>query len=299
MSTSLTSDSRLLNASELIEIYGMSIFNDVERRECFTFNDQETKALHSFKSTEDAVYFALSLVFFKFKKTLVEFSYRETTAERQHIMERYFNNRFSPKSLPSDYNRISRIENKVLELCGYQRFTGDVANNIKKELMDQAAHHPRQRQLCKALLRLCAKHRAAIPAYSTVQTIVSATWNDEMDRVTASYLRYTRKPQRDMILALLNKTDHLHNIISIKKEMKGFNTTELDKEMGKHEELHPIFTVAKEVLPKLKLPMTTISYYTYLIHYYNGPRLKQINPLTTQLYLLCYCFTRFQKLIAI
>ena len=90
---------RLLNATELLDIYGIPALSEVERREYFTFNKQETETLNSFKSIEDAVYFSVCLAFFKIKQTLIDFNYRDITPERQHVMERYFLNRISPKSL--------------------------------------------------------------------------------------------------------------------------------------------------------------------------------------------------------
>ena len=147
-------NARLLNAADLLDIYGIPTLNDAERREYFTFNEQEIKTLKSFKTIENAVYFGVALVFFKIKQTLVDFSYQDITLERRHIMERYFPNRASPKSPVKDHKVIARIENKVLALRGFKRFSGDIVNIIKTELYQCAPHHPRQRQLCKALLNL-------------------------------------------------------------------------------------------------------------------------------------------------
>ncbi len=119
-------NTRLLSATEQLDIYSIPALNDIERREYFTFNDQETNTLKSFVAIEDAVYFAVCLVFFKIRQTLVDFNYRDITLERQHVMERYFTNQTSPKSLPKRPNRITRIENKVLLLCCCQRFRGPV-----------------------------------------------------------------------------------------------------------------------------------------------------------------------------
>lgn len=289
-------NAQLLSNSEQLDFYGVPALNDAERRECFTFNEQEVDALSHITLIEDAVYFAVSLAFFKIKKTLVDFSYRDITLERQHVMKRFFPNQVSPKSLPSNRHTIVRLENKVLTLCLHIRFSGDSAKSIKKELFQSAPDHPRQRQLCKALLDLCIAHCVAIPTYSTLQSLVSETWNKENDRVARTYLRHTTKVQRELVLSLMNKTDNLHQFVNIKHEMKGFNTTELNKEIEKHQQLEPVFTLAVAVIPKLRLPTTTTQYYASLINYYNGPRLKQINPDSIQLYLLCYCFTRFQTL---
>ena len=81
---------RLLAPAELLDIYGIPVLSDIERQEYFTFNEEENKALKEFKDTKEAVYFAICLVFFKIKRTLVDFNYQDVTAERQHVMERYF-----------------------------------------------------------------------------------------------------------------------------------------------------------------------------------------------------------------
>ena len=65
---------RLLAPAELLDIYGIPILNDIERQEYFTFNEEENKALKEFKNTKEAVYFAICLVFFKIKRTLVDFN---------------------------------------------------------------------------------------------------------------------------------------------------------------------------------------------------------------------------------
>ncbi|MBL4867513.1 MAG: Tn3 family transposase [Pseudomonadales bacterium] len=289
-------NTRLLSTTEQLDIYGVPVLNDAERTQYFTFNDHETTALNRFDGVDDAVYFAVCLVFFKIRLSLIKFNYRDITLERQHVMKRYFPNKASPKSLPKHSSRITRIENQVLELRRYHRFADINASTIKKELFQYAPNHPRQRQLCKALLDLFVKHRVAIAGYTTIQTLVSEIWNKENNRVVQAFLRYTSKSQRQLIFSLLDKTDGLHHIISIKQDMKGFNTTELNAEIDKNHQLLPIFNIAKTVLPKLGLPKTTINYYSDLINHYSGPRLKQISAHSIQLYLMCYCFTRFQML---
>jgi hypothetical protein len=288
-------NSRLLSPTELLEIYGIPILGDSERRELFTFNEAETKALQNFQDHKNSLYFAICLVFFKIRRTLVNFTYQDVTAERQHVMERYFPHKPSPKSLPGKYTKI-RIENKVLELCGYQRLTSDIKEKTTKELCGLASRHPRQRQLCKELLNAFVKHRVSIPGYTTLQDIVRHVWNTENKRLIHSYLRHTRKDQRKAVLSLLDKTNDSYRIISIKQDMKGFNTHELWRELEKQERLKPLFDIARSVLPQIGLPTTTIFYYATLIQYYDGSGLKQLNKNAIGLYLLCYAFTRYQAL---
>jgi TnpA family transposase len=286
---------RLLSPTEILEIYGVPVLNDTERQEYFTFNPAEIQTLKSFKAPEDAVYFAVALVFFKIKHTFIDFTYREVTPERQHVMTRYLSNKPIPKTLPPDHSKV-RIKNKILDLCEYQRFTGKMQDKILDALQQSASHHPRQRQLCKELLHAFVRNRVVIPGHSILQDIVSKVWNKENKRVIQSYLRYTTKIQRKVVLSLLDKTNDLHHIISIRQDMKSFNTHDLWKELEKHDHLAPIFKIAGEVLPKLELPAATVAYYATLVQYYSGPGLKQIQPHMAGLYLLCYAYTKYQAL---
>lgn len=290
-------DTNLLNATELLDIYGVPILNNAECREYFTLTDNEIKILKSFKEINNSVHFAICLVFFKIKKTLINFNYQDVTNERRHVMERYFPNAAIPKSIVKDKNTIARIENKVLDVCNYTRFSGTVVVKIESELRKLAPNYPRQRQLCKSLLDLFIKHKVSIPGYTTIQNMVSRISNLENGRIIQAFSRHTNKYEREIILSLLTKSDTgQHNIISIRKDMRGFNTEELNKEIENHVLVQPVFEIAKKLIPKLNLPTSTINYYSSLINYYTAPRLKQINHLLAQIYLLCYCFTRYQML---
>ena len=282
----------LITPLEHLEIYGVPILNDIERRECFTLTSKETKALKNYKNCDNAVYFLISLIYFKLKRTLVSFRYQDATLARQHIMTRYFSKFRAPRSLPKSHATITRIENSVLQLCDYQRFSAEKSKLIKRELQRLAPSMPKQRELFKALLDILSKHRIAIPAASTIQDVVSGVWNKEHNRIINAYGRYASKEHRKIILSLLDKAESLHEIISIRQDMKGFRTHELNKEIEKHSRIYPIFSIAKIILPKLKLPGLAIEYYASLIHYYTGARLKQLNPYSAQFYLICYCFTR-------
>jgi hypothetical protein len=276
---------QLLTPAELLDLYGTPLLDETERREYFTLSKSELKVLKSLKNTEEAVYFTVCLAFFKIKRTFVDFGYQDITEERRHIMDRYFPNKSPPKSLPKDRYTISRIENKVLKLCNYNRFTDKVSGNVKLELEQLVFSNPRQRKLCKAFLDLLTKHRIAIPSPSKIQRIVSDAWNNKNAQMIKAYIRHTSKSQRETISLLLNKTEQTY-IISIKKDMKDFDTNELWKEIEKYNAIQPVFEIAKLILPKLQLPIVTIDYYATLINYYNAARLKQINQHTATLLLL-------------
>jgi hypothetical protein len=70
---------QLFTPDEIVDIYGVPLLDDSERKEYFTLNPDEHKVLNSFKSTKEAIYFCICLVFFKIKRTFVNFNYQDVT----------------------------------------------------------------------------------------------------------------------------------------------------------------------------------------------------------------------------
>lgn len=93
---------------------------------------------------------------------------------------------------------------------------------------------------------------------------MSQAWNQEQKRVLRLYRGKTTNEQRQTILALLDKTDETAAILIIKADLKSFNTHDLWKEIEKHAHLKSIFSIAKIVLHKMGLPLTTCQYYPAL-----------------------------------
>lgn len=142
------SETGLLTPTEQLDLYGIPSLNDIEILEYFTFDHLEMDRLNRFIDVKDAVYFAIALVFFKLKQTIISFQYQEVTAERQHVMKRYFPDLAFPKSMPTDSTK-KRIHLQVIEICHAKRLTGSVLKTVKRELQEFAIYAPRQRQLLK------------------------------------------------------------------------------------------------------------------------------------------------------
>ena len=286
------SQTGLLTPTEQRDLYGIPVLNDAEQQEYFTFDQIEMDTLHRFGDVKSAVYFAIALVFFKLKRTIISFGYQDVTAERQHVMKRYFPDLVSPKSMPTDSTK-KRIHLKILEICQAKRLTGATLETVKRDLHAFAIYAPRQRQLLKELLRILTKYQVVIPKHTTLQTIVSQVWNQEQNRILRLYGRQTTKKQRQTILALLDNKEETAAILMMKADLKSFNTHDLWKEIEKHALLKSIFSISIVVLRKLNLPLTTYQYYANLIRYYDRPHMNRMNPQKMGLYLLCYAFTRY------
>ena len=286
---------KLLTPTELRDLYGIPVLNDLERQQYFTFNQEELNALNNFRNIKDAVYFAVFLVFFKLKHAVISFQYQDITLERKHVMERYFPNKAYPKSLPSSSTK-NRIDLQIIELCNYKYCKASTYKSIQLELQELASYAPRQRQLLKDLLRLLEKHCVIIPGHTTLQNLVIQTSNKEQNRIEKCYLNSTTLKQRKSILALLKTTAETTDIHDVKADLKSFKTHDLWEEIKKHTHLKAIFEVAKIAIQKMGLPLSTCQYYASLVQYYHASRMKRINKRKIGLYLLCYVFIRYQTI---
>ena len=286
----------LLTPAEHRDLYSIPVLDDHERQHYFTLTEQEQKTLRQFMDVKDAIYFAISLTFFKLKQTFISFQFTDVNAECQHVLHRYFPDETFSKVMPTESTK-KRIHLKIMDLCQAKRLSGSTLITIQDELHALAPFSPRQRQLLKGALRLLKRHNVIIPGHTTLQNLVSQVWNREQKRILTAYQRHTTKQQRDLLLSLLDQpTDEKeHSIVGLKTDLKTFKTHALWDELAKHTQLKSIFTIAKEVIQALNLPYTTCAYYASLVEYYDRSQMKRLNTQSMGLYLLCYTFLRYQS----
>ena len=285
----------LLTLHEQAIYYHLPTWSAKQRNEYFTFNPDEIKALKQYPPTS-AIYFALTLAYFKAKQRLFDFTADEVVSDIEHVQQRYLAHIATPIALPRVAKTKTRIETTVLKLCGYKRCHGETLKALKKRLAEVAPRYPKQRALCKALLDICKHDKIALPSMTTLERLVRELWQQEQQRLHRAYYRHTHKSQRQTVLSLLDKSDQTYIIAELKQELKHFRIAELEKALSQQDLLEPVFFIAQHVIPKLKIPANTIDYYADLIDYYKGTRLANLDQKSVQIYLLCYCFIRFQKL---
>lgn len=289
-------NNNLLTLREQQFYYQCPTWSSTQRTEYFTFSAREIKQLRKY-DIYSGVYFAITLALFKQKHTLVDFSAQTAKSNIEHVLKRYYkNNPITIIDFPKEQKTKVRIQNKVLELCGYQRCRAKVVQKLKIEIQKVAPRYPKQRGLCRIIIDFCAYNKIAIPSMVRLSAIVREIWQAEKARLLTAYKRYSTKKQREQINGLLEKTDQFILITLLKQEMKSYTTTEINKTLAQNALLLPIFMLAKTLIPQLKLPTNTVHYYASLVSYYSGNRLTNLSEELVQIYLLCYVFMRFQKI---
>lgn len=285
----------LFSPTELEDFYGVPIFDDHQQTHYFALNKQDKKFIEQFSNTEDKVYWVLSLGYFRAKHSLIDFNHKQTIKDRRYIMDTYFPSENTPKNLPSNYRKL-RIQNRILKHEKYLRCTSKIKYKLQIAMRDLIKKHPKARPLAKALLQYMVTKNIALPSYRIIQDLITKTIayeNKRLERIIAKNLTTAARTDLDK---LLTEDSDVYHITAIKQDAKDFSFTETNKEINKSKLMRSIYNFAEKIFSKLDLPMESIRYYGSLINFYNAYKLNRMRPKQTYLYLICYVYSRQQKI---
>ena len=99
-----------------------------------------------------------------------------------------------------------------------------------------------------------------------------------------------------LLKRLLDDPQGLYEITLLKREPRDFSLGEIKREIGRGEQIRPLYHLAKQVLPHLDISNESIKYYASLVTYYSVFRLKQLDEQVVDIYLLCFVYHRYQRL---
>ena len=95
----------MIGLLKILAIYGLPIFNDVERSHYFALTDLELIPLKlrpvNGKDTSSKLYFMLQLGYFKAKHLFFQFNYPDVENDVKFILNTYMPNDIIPSKLPS------------------------------------------------------------------------------------------------------------------------------------------------------------------------------------------------------
>jgi hypothetical protein len=217
---------QLLTLSEYDDLYGVPQFNNEERARFFALSLHDEAFIASFRSLQDKIYCLLCLGYFRAKQCLIDFHVNFIVADRRYLIDTYYPSQKTPRKLPSQAQKI-RIQNKILTHEQAVRWNKKRIENTSDILMQLIKRHPKARPLTKALLNYFSEQRIALPAYSTLQRLISKTLSTEQNRIAHLYKKIITPQQKLLISQLLKQEDALYPISAIKQDVKNFSYTEL------------------------------------------------------------------------
>lgn len=286
----------ILSPNEIESLYGLPKLSEEERELYFSMDADELKIAHSHRFLTTKLIFILQLGYFKAKRMFFIFTYDEAHNDIQFIRERYSFPQFLPKNFGIHKTTRWKQQQHILKLFNYHEY------NISRqlEIKDKARRSVKlsSKPICifKDLLAYLEKSRVVIPAYSSLQKIISKVIVEEDNRLSALAEQHITGNVANLLNDLLNREDRQYMLTSVKKEPKNFKYKQIAKEISKQKLLKQLYDFAKGFLPQLDISNDNIRYYASLVDYYTTFRIIKILGSVTKIYLLCFIYHRYQRI---
>ena len=295
MTDSISKRISILTQKEIQSLYGFPDFSDEERMAYFSLMQLEEKVVDSHRSIFSKIYFILQLGYFKAKKMFFVFSKEEAKKDIQYVIERYYPelDHFDieiPKMTRKDQ------QTRILNLFDYRLCDQEMKLDLEEKALSLVRISSKPIFIFKELVNHMENHRVILPAYSSIQDIVSKALAKERNRLGNIAKKYIDSVTEVALDDLLTKEDSLYFLTFLKKEPKDFSHKEISQEILKQQKLKQLYLFADEFLPKLEISNENIKYFASLVDYYTIYKIRRLKLDITRAYLLCFIYHRYKKI---
>lgn len=285
---------KILSDSEIQEIYGFPIFTDEDRKTYFSLSDNEKRELNTLSNFGTKIYFNLQLGYFKAKQLFFNHDNYDTKTDITFILKNSFciDTKTSDIEIPKVNKK--RCHDKILHLFDYNLCDEKIKRELNQKANQTATIYSNPIYIFNQILTYLESNRIVLPGYSTLQDIVSKSITFEKKR-TESLIKEIPDEIKSDLKALLSNNS-LYEVTLLRKDPKDFNYTQMKTEIKKQKSIDKIYNFTKDFLPKLNISNENIKYYSSLVEYYTVYKLNRMSVDTSNLYLLCFVYNRFQKI---
>lgn len=288
---------RILNQSEINELYEIPKFSDDERRWYFELHNSEHELLKLPVTRKTKVDAILQLGYFKAKNQFFKYQHNEVKSDVGYIVNRYFDeNQLTRPILSRETKRQNQI--RIIDLLGFAYFNKSEHGG---PLLSKA------RELCRLsvnpvfifreLIEFVYKEKMTTPKYTTLQEIISNALSSEQQRIKRILGKKLPPKVAQEVLQLIQKRDSFYAVTSLKKLPRNFKPRAVYQEITHYQNNSTIFKTAKRVLPCLGISNNSIDYYASLVDHYTVRSLSRLNNDQACLWLLCFIFNRTKRIL--
>jgi hypothetical protein len=223
----------ILTEAEQEVFYGNPQLTNNDQRYFFALNDKERKVANQLRGRRQRCMFVVLLGYFKSKPVVLQPRYFQLKDDLKYVSDntlpglghRPFN--LSPKE-------SERIYQRIFSLCQYERWRSEPhEKELTKYLQKQAMIWSEPRSLFDAGVEYLSNQRIALPAYSTLQKLISqivvSVHSGLVKRLNASL----SNPAKQAIAAFLEGEGEL-SLRQLRQSARNFTGAELAKELAVH-----------------------------------------------------------------
>ena len=294
--TDFTERITILSAEEVRDLYGSPRFSQEKRSLYFAMDTQEFDLTLSHRSLMNRLSFVLQLGYFKARRMFFSFPLYEAEEDIRFIMDSHFPGHSLPEKMEVNRRTRWKQQQKILSLFDYHECDAAWRDKLEERARRYVQISAKPVNIFKELITYLEKSRVVLPAYSTMQKIVSRAVLAERERMSDLAQQHMTPDVDRSIDELFARDDSPYVLTLLKKEPKDFKYKQISREIEKQKILKPLYDFAKDFLPHLGLSNDNIAYYGSLVDFYSIFRIRQLRGGVASVYLLCFIYQRYQRL---
>lgn len=284
---------KILTEAEIDELYSAPAFNQQDQRFFFSLNDAEIRAVQKLRDRRSKCMFVILLGYFKSRPIPIIPTYNKVKSDLKFVAQEVLPGLglrpFNLKQRDKD-----RIYVRIFELLEYSAWSEKHHSSLLfSALLEQASSWAAPRALFDAAIEYLAFNKIAIPAYSTLQKIISQVLLQHQ-KVLHEQVKADCSEGLESMLTELLSGEYAFTLQHLRQSARNFTGTELEKELMIYHHLRPWMGEIVQVQASLGLSQMNQHYYAERVDYY-GAKLKRQSTLNQQLYLLSYLQNRHQQ----
>jgi len=287
---------RILSDDEFNKLYKKPNILEEERYHIFELEQNDHNYLNTLNNIEAKIDYILQLGYFRISQYFFTFTFLEVKEDVDFIVNTYFpNNTVKLGKINNRQHYLNR--NIILNKYNIKVYCKKFENNLSKYLKSLIKQSAIPKYLFDSAIKYCYKHNVLRPSYSKMQTLISATCNNEKLRINNKLYSLIDIQLRESLKELFDKDQLFYQLTLIKKDQKDFTTSEIRSSVEKHKLLADIYQSSIEIIKQLDISDQNVLFYAELAEQYTIYGLKNLKqPNLARLYLLCYVHHRFFKI---
>jgi len=288
----------VLTEAERSALYEAPDFNEDQRYEFLTLTPIDLELAKSRSSGSARLYCCLQIAYFKSVKLFFNMKWSEVSSKNtDFIIEQYFYDQDVNLHKVSDYEHYT-VCATIAEHYGFKLWSSSFGEMLENKAHELAKININHKYIAMELFTHLNQQQIIRPQYTTIQNMVIKAVNSEKVRITKILQTDLSDGDTKLILTLVSNHNTLSELAALKQDAKDFKPRMLQQECRKLNTMRPVYLVAKRIISKLTLSKVNIANYAELVDYYTIYDLRQhIKIGQAYLYILCYIYHRFQKVM--
>lgn len=295
ITNSTTKRIKILNESEINELYALPNFNRIDREDYFSLDNETQKLVNELRRLETRIYFILLLGYFRSRPIIFSFSFSQVSSDLDYVKGRYFTDQDISMDDLSPTTKTKLI-NKLLKYTGFTAYQSKLDKEpLLKRLNDVVKINLEPRYVFDECIAYFGQNRIALAGYTTLQDTISTVLSNERNRIEVVLNENLTHSTKATLLKLLESNNTFTDLAKLKKMAKDFSTSQITQELKTHKIIRSLYPEIKVLIAELELSPKNLEYNASMVKYKSVIRLRRHADSQTLLYLVCYLFFRYRE----